>query len=226
MKAGVLGIGAGDFRRIDSFLTTRQQDETELKTRVEVTGVRQTPDGLTITEGRAAAERLTETESVQLEGASLLVSAETEKTTQYTEFASVSGEFIVVTSGAGTFLFDALSDRFEATVGRASIDLDAVVATYPDATPWKVGFYGHSDSAQNGVIHGESVLEDSVFGGALASISKNQLGLEFDHDGAPVKMAVTQSGYIEVYQPSNYGTAEFADFVQDVILPHAAFPDD
>lgn len=84
-----------------------------------------------------------------------------------------------------------------------------------------MGFYGHEGPAENGVVHGESVLEDSVFGEALESSKKNQLGLKIDHDGREFKMAITRSGYVEVYQPANLDTAEFAAFVRDEVLPHA-----
>jgi len=37
-----------------------------------------------------------------------------------------------------------------------------------------------------------------------------------------MKYNVTESGYVEIYQPSNYEEAEFAEFVVEDVLNHAS----
>lgn len=195
------------------------EDGYELTTQVEVTGVRRTPSGLEVTEGRAAAEYLTDREKVSMNGSGISRSTEPAKTTRYTEFLVVDGEFVVVQNARGRFLFDILEDRHEVTIERASIDLDHLLDRYGDGTPWKVGFRGHTDVAENGVIHGESVLADELFGEALRTAEKNQLGLKFSRDGRTMKMMATASGYLEIYQPSNFTANEFCTFLTSEVRP-------
>lgn len=219
MKAGVIGLAVSDLGRINSYTTTRTEDGEELTTRVEVTGIRQTPDGREITEGRAAAERLTEQESIQLSGEDITVTEEATVTPRYTEFFAVDGEFIVVRSGDGAFLFDEFERRYGTGVSRGRIDLDALLTAFSDATPWKVGFYGHGEDAENGVIHGENVLTDGEFGEALRTSPKNQLGLKVSRNDSTLKMVATASGYVEVYQPSNFDGNQFCEFLKKDIIP-------
>lgn len=221
MKAAVIGRVDGEFTRVEPFQRATPNGNVDLSEGIEVTSVQRTPDGLDIDAGRAASQSVSERESVNFDDGSITVTSVEEPVTKYTEFFAVPGELVGVDSGGGTFLFDLLSASTGATVERCRFDLDGFAAAFPDATPWKVGFYGHEGPAENGVVHGESVLEDSVFGEALESSKKNQLGLEIDRDGRAFKMAVTRSGYVEVYQPTDLATAEFAAFVRDDVLPHA-----
>lgn len=222
MKAAVIGQVDGSFDRVEPVANVVPMNGHELAEQIDVTGVKRTPDGLDIDTGRAASQTVRDREAVTFTNGSISLETESEISTQYTEFFAVPGEFVGVASSSGTFLFDLVAERTDTTISRCEFDLDGLVEAFPDATPWKVGFYGHEGPADNGVIHGESVLEDSVFGTALESSKKNQLGLKLDRDGTEIKMAVTRSGYVEVYQPSDIDTAEFAAFVREDILPHAA----
>lgn len=219
MKAGVIGIVSGSLGRLQSFTTTRTVDGRDLNTRIEVTGVRQTKDGLELTAGRAARERLTDRESVQLNGNGITVTDESAVTTEYTEFIVADGDFVVVQNGTGTFLFETLEREYGVTVTRGAIDLDALLAAFEDGTPWKVGFRGHTDVAEKGVIHGASVLSDEMFGDALRTAEKNQLGLEFPYNGSSMKMMATASGYVEVYHPRNFDGNQFCEFLQTDVIP-------
>lgn len=224
MKAGVIGLLSSDLERLRSFSSTWTENGVELETRLEVTGVKQTPDGLEITQGRAAAEQLSEERSVQIDDEISVVETE-QVETQYTEFALVDGEFLVVQSSRGAFLFDLLEREYGVGVTRAHIDLDSFLTRFDNATPWKVGFYGHGDDAENGVIHGESVLSDGEFGRALRSSRKNQLGLKLPRNGSTLKLTATESGYVEIYQPSNYTENQFCDFLRSDIIPVTSPPE-
>lgn len=220
MKSAVIGRIDGNLDRIEPLRAIRDVDENELRDQIDITGVKRTPDGLDINEGRAAREEMVDAEKIVLGTDAISQVTEAERTTRYTEFLAVPDEFIGVASGSGTFLFDLLEAENGVDVSRVEVDIDEFAAVFPDATPWKVGFYGHGEQAENGVVHGENVLEDDDLGGVLANTKKNQLGLRMDYDGREFKMAITRSGYVSVYQPSNLDSAEFAEFIVDKILPH------
>lgn len=221
MNAAVIGRVDGEFARVEPTKRVREEDGVELAEQVDVTDVRRTPDGLDINAGRAAAQTLRERESVNLDNGAIEIETVEEPTTRYTDFFAVPGELVGVAGSRGTFLFDLLASETGATVERCSFDLDGFAAAFPDATPWKVGFYGHEGPAENGVVHGEHVLEDGVFGDALQDRKKNQLGLTVDHEGREFKMSITRSGYVEVYRPGDLDLAEFVAFVRDEVVPHA-----
>lgn len=219
MKSAVIGRVDGDLSRINPVRKIRDAKD-DLRDQIEITGVKRTPDGLDINEGRAAREEMTKTERVSLDGDSITVASEPEKRTSYTEFLAVPDEFVGVDTKQGMFLFDLLESETGVSVDRVQVDIDEFAAAFPDATPWKVGFFGHGEQAENGVIHGENVLDDDEFGGVLAGTKKNQLGLRMAYDSREYKMTITRSGYVSVYEPSNLDSAEFAEFVVDKILPY------
>jgi len=222
MKAGVIGLPKGDFALIESFEQQISEDP-ELFQCVEVQRTQNTDSGLTVQKGRAATQRLDEKESVEIVNGSIRVQNRSQPVTRYTEFVAVPGHFVAVSNGGGTLAFDLLGD--EVAIERADIDLDRYFETQQDehdATPWKAGFYGHLGNAEKGVVYGEGVLEDSDFGRAVAGSQKNQLGLSYSRGEELMKVNVTESGYVEVYQPSNYEEAEFAEFVVEEVLNHAS----
>lgn len=220
MQRGVLGRIDGTLGRIDSFSRTRRVDGRELTDVVEVAGVKRTAGGLDITRGRAATQDVAETETVSLEGGTISVGSDATVETSHTEFLAAGDEFAAVASGDGAFAFDLLGERFGATIERAAVDLDALWVSLGDATPWKVGFYGHDGPVENGVVHGEHVLEDGVFGSALADLRKNQLGVAVEFDGEEYRFVVTRSGYLELYHPREFAASDFAGFVVETVLPH------
>jgi hypothetical protein len=222
MNRGVLARVDGSLGRLGSFARIRREEGEELKELVDVESVKRTPDGLDITSGRAANQELRETESVSLANNEISVSATSEITTNHTEFLTAGDEFAAVKSGDGTFAFDLLGDELGAELTRADIDLDSFWLSLDDATPWKVGFYGNDGPVENGVVHGESVLDDGVFGTAIADLKKNQLGARVNVDGQEYKFVITKSGYLELYQPREVDAATFAEFVVDHVAAHTS----
>lgn len=222
MNRGVIAGLSDELQRIEPFSTSRSADGVELTDQVDVNGVKRTTGGLDITFGLAATQDRQETESVALQNGTIDVSTTTGVETTCTEFLSVSGEFVSVSSSDGAFAFSLLDSRYDVGISRAELDLDSFWQDTPDATPWKVGFYGNDGPVENGVVHGEDVLEGGVFGQAIADLQKNQLGVSFDRDGDTYKLMLTSSGYVDVYQPTTLSKAEFAQFVVKEVLPHCS----
>lgn len=226
MKAGVIGVPDYDFDEISSFSSTKQEGDTELEACLEV---RQTEydafDGYTVQTGRAAREEIVQSDQVSIEGGSISVGETDTVETRYTDFVAVPGEVVAVANGRGTFAYDMIaSQTAAATISRAEIRLDRFADTMDDLSetppvPWQVGFYGRSGEAEKGVIYGDLVLEDGNFGSELQKAPKNQLGLIVDTDDN-IKLTVTSSGYIEIYQPSNYDAIDFSEFIVNHVIPN------
>lgn len=220
MKSAVIGRVESDLQRVEPVRRQRTVGSPTLYDQIDVTGVKRTPAGLDITEGCAARQVETTAEQVVLDTGGIRTEQGKEVTTKYTEFIAVPSEFVGVGTNKGSFLFDLLEADRDTPISRVAVDIDEFAAAFPAATPWKVGFYEHGANAENGVIHGENVLEDEQFGGALATSKKNQLGLRLTHNDQQFKILITKSGYLSVYEPTNLDTTEFAQFVIDKILPH------
>lgn len=221
MKRGVLGLMRQDLPPLQSHRETRTVDGVELRDQISVAGVQRTANGTDITEGRAATQSLGEQESVQLTADDVVVDGTDDVRTRHTQFASVPGEFVVVENAAGTFLFDLIESQTGGAVERATLDLDAFLDALPDPQLWKVGFYDRDGGAESGVVHGDDVLDDGAFGAALESLPKNQIGVDTAFDGTEYKLDVARSGYVEVYRPSDVDTAEYVEFLREVVVPHA-----
>jgi hypothetical protein len=221
MQRGVIGRIDGGLGRIDSFSRTREEDGFELSETVDVTRVKRTPGGLDVTLGQAARQEVAEREAVTLSNGGISTSTDVGVETSHTDFLTVGDEFAAVGSSDGTFAFDLLAERFGVDVARASVDLDSLWAGLDAPTPWKVGFFGNDGPVENGVVHGEDVLEDGVFGRAISELEKNQLGVLIEDGDRSFKFLITASGYLELYQPRDLETAGFAEFVAENVLPHA-----
>lgn len=225
MRRGVIGLPVGDVPRMQPYRRTRTEKGTDLVDRIAVSGVQRTRNGTDITEGRGATQSVGMTEAVDLSSDDIAVEEREGVQTRQTSFASVPGEFVVVSDSRGTFLFDLIADATPGTVERATLDVDGLVGALPDPTLWKVGFYDRDGGAENGVVHGDDVLGDDAFGDALAGLPKNQVGLNVTMDGTDYKLNVARSGFVELYRPSDVSTAEFVEFLREHVVPHASLPD-
>ena len=91
-----------------------------------------------------------------------------------------------------------------------------------DIDIWKVGFYETHKLAENGVVHGNSLLSDEDIGTVLNNSKKNQLGIDYSFNGQPVRVFIAESGYVEIYQPNNFSSMEFATYIRDQIIPNTS----
>jgi len=228
MKAGVIGLIHGDFEKLESFHHVKERGGSEIRESIEVRQTYTNLSGHPIGQsGRAAVQRVTDSEEVQIsDDGSISVTESSELTTHYTEFLVVPGEFVVTRSRAGSFIFDLIESEFDVTIESARLNLKSYASTKPEAEPWKIGFYGKQGNAENGVVHGDQLLNDQELGMVLADSPTNQLGLEYTKGEQLVKIFATESGYVEVYQPNNYDSAEFLNFVSDEIIEHVKTEED
>ena len=230
MRAGKLGIPDYDFEPIESFSEVMPVDESqELTACLEV---RRTDEvnGVVFQEGRAAIQEFTSQDRVEIdtESDSISVSENTNIVeTNYTEFVLVPGAFVAVDSSSGTFAFNLISNQTDAaTISPATIDLNGFANSYNGqsgkgtATPWQVGFYGNSGQTEKGTVYGDDIFDDSTIGTLAQRLPKNQLGLDMQLENENIRITVTESGYVEIYQPSNYDSKEFTEFILEHLLEH------
>ena len=221
MKAGVLGIVRDDFEVVDSFSETVEQNGRELERVLDVGRVFSLPSGEVAFEGRAAVEREVNRTTTELDFGEVRVEETPTTETRVTELAGVPGEFVVVGSGKGTFGFDLVSRDTGADIERASLDLSGFLDAQTDAEPWRAGFYDNDGNCENGVLHGTDLLADDELGRVLRDARLNQLGLDCSYDDRSLKMTASESGYVEVYRPSDFETEDFLQYVLEEVVPHA-----
>lgn len=221
MKAGIIGLPSGDFDDIESVVKTETESGYELTDCIEVRQRGTSDSGHDVVIGRAASEQIDEEQQIEITDGSISVVERPEVKKRYTDFISVPGEFVVVSSGQGAFAFDLIGKQVNRYIERANINLEGFYNSLDDVSPWQVGFYGHQGNADTGVVYGDAVLDDSDFGGLLAGMEKNQIGLDYPRNGEMIKMTASQSGYVEIYQPGNYDALDFADYIIEDVLPYA-----
>lgn len=218
MRAGVLGTVSGDFRYVDSYSDTVETAGEELDRYMDVHRVFSLPDGQWAFAGVAAREVRRTDDVATIGDDGVTVNSETRTETVHTEFAGVAGEFVVVASSKGTFAFDLLGMEADVAVERATVDLDSVYETTADARAWRAGVAGDGDGV-SGVFHGQDLRERNDLEQLRSEGTLSQLGLEYDYDGDALKMTATRSGYVEVYQPSSFGTEAYLTYLADEISP-------
>lgn len=219
MKAGVLGEITGTFDDVPSFVETSVKDGVEYARSLQVKNTGTLVSGARYFEGEAAIQDIDETERVAIDSESgdITVSEKGIKTGKYANFVIISDEIMTVGSGSGTFAFRLLQEAHPGVnVERVELDLNAYADDYYSAdevNPWQVGFYGNIGDAEKGVVYGDDVFSDTQIGEVLERSQLNQLGLEYPMLGQDLKVTMAESGYIEVYNPSNYETSEFAEYI-------------
>ncbi|RBI59994.1 hypothetical protein DMJ13_20115 [halophilic archaeon] len=221
MKAGVLGVGQGEFGEVESTFEEIHQDGYTFKQCLEIQQSDTTDKGRKVQIGEAATQRIENKETITITDDNGITASEApEKDTRFTEFLAVPDEFVVVKSGSGTFAFNLIQQQYPGSnIERAELDLNEFAEDYYEASnPWKVGFYGNLGNAEKGVVYGEDVFGDDEIGEVLDRSQLNQLGLQYEYEDQPLKMTMAESGYVEVYSPSNFDEFDYVDYIADEIL--------
>ncbi|MFW5955981.1 MAG: hypothetical protein ACOCQY_01110 [Halorhabdus sp.] len=220
MKAGVIGVVDGSFRKVGSTTETVTRDGQTLGRALEIDRVFSLPSGSMAFSGRAAAERIHNGREATIRDGQISVTERNGVVTDMTEFVGVTGEFVVVESGDGAFAFDLIANETDTAIERATLDLDAFYSAHGEATPWKAGFYANGPGGMNGIFHGQDLRENHDIEAILENSRLNQVGLRYLFGDDEVKMTAARSGYVEVYQPSEYDSADYLDYVREQIVPH------
>ncbi|WP_327051159.1 hypothetical protein [Halomicrococcus gelatinilyticus] len=220
MNAGVIGLVEGDFQAVDSFSDTVVEGDRELTRTLDVGRVFSLPSGDIAFEGRAAVERTAERATAELDYGEVRLRETNETETRVTGFVGVPGEFVVTESGAGRFAFDLIARDTGTDVERATFDLDGFLDAHADADVWKAGFSGADGSAESGLFHGSDLLADDDLAHLVRRGDLNQLGLEYGYDEDDLKMTAAKSGYVEVYRPAAFDSADFLAYLLDEVVPH------
>lgn len=228
MKAGILAVISGEMNDIESFHKSQESDGTTFtrSLQLEIEGYTEAGDPIYV--GEAAHQTVEETKTVSInpETGEIVVSEEPRREGKYTEVIVVPNTFAAVSSGAGEFAFELIQETNPGTsVNRASLDLTQFAKDYydrPEVNPWQVGFYGNIGEAEKGVVYGEDVFDDSEIGEVLERARVNQLGLRYEVRGKEVKVTMSESAYLEVYQPSTFSSEDYANYIINDILPIAS----
>lgn len=136
-----------------------------------------------------------------------------------TQFVTIPGEFIVIGNSNADFAFDIIGQATESMIEPVEFKLDATLDDYANSqgSVWMSGFYGNDGAADTGVAYGNDVVNDDELGKIVNDSNNNQLGLTFEKGEDEVKMMITESGYLRIYSPSDYGTPSFVRVVKEFI---------
>lgn len=224
MKSGILGLVHGGFEDINPTVSTIEHDGEELQRCIEISQEFTLDSGVRIQIGNVAREEYVKRERSKIENGRVHVDSAHEKQTDHTRFVAISDEFLILDSSSGQYAFDILGRETEALIERAEIDLDSFVSDHAEATYWQFGFYGTGLNADNGVFYGLDIAEEPSAEPFIGSSSANQIGVEYLYQDTPVKAKITESGFVEVYQPSEWESSEFSQFVLDEISTYVRSP--
>lgn len=223
MKGGAIALPTEGGRLTDeAFPYTRKEADEKLLSTLDLDGRVQDLEGFEITTGTVVHEFLNEhtDHDIRADGA-VSTSERTQVEAQTTEVVYVQDEFLITESTGQEFAHDAIEAGLgEDTVVPGHIDLVSFAESHPDAKPWMGGFYGRDAPVDAGTAFGE-YDEDDELHDVVAEAELNQLGLKHvEFNGRLLKIRLTESGYVEVYDPSDVGTVEFSRFIRDRVLPH------
>ncbi|WP_435332853.1 hypothetical protein [Haloarchaeobius sp. TZWWS8] len=226
MDSGLI-YKVGDGKQMNSFRNfvelPDQEEFDTLSHAVDIVNNISLPDGRTGQVGRAAAEQIGEVDDVQILEDGITNVAKKEKVTKYTDFLYLPGSFLAVQSSSGSFATEVINRHSPVTPLASTLDLESLLEENlrdDDFSLWKLGFYGNHGQAENGVVHGSNVLGDKDFKEIFNSTKTNQLGFDYTYKNKEMRIFLAESGYVDVYQPSNFSTREFFQFVDHEIVPH------
>jgi len=218
MEAGILGLLNAPTETIEQFNGHVTQDGIDYQYSVVPQQSLHHPSlNKSIQTGHAAMEVPKETEEINITDGEISQDTGITTNTKYTNWFLLPGDLLVVENSTGRFLYELIASELGWQVDRAELDLTTMTADYEETEVWQVGFYDHLGTAQKGVVYGDDVVDDQDIGDALADARVNQLGLDYPYQQDSIKVTLTESGYVELYQPSSYDTADFAAYLHDEI---------
>lgn len=224
MKAGILGLVHGEFGPLEDTIETVDQEGAELKRCIEIESTVTLDSGQEIQIGNAAKEEYVKEDTTEIRNGSIRTETERRIETDKTNFIVVPGELVVVGSAKGTFAFDLIGRQVGALIERAEINLEAFVEERESASFWQYGFYNTGMNAENGVVYGNAIEDVGTVQDFMSSATPNQIGFDYLYGDKPVKAKMAESGYVEVYQPSDWESTEFIQFVLEEISPYIRSP--
>lgn len=223
MKAGIVGLLNSVEAPIDKVIGTANRDGIDYQYCIKPDDTFR-PDGLgkPVQTGEAALEIPEQVDQKLIENDDIIEETRTKTRTIHTHWLLIPDEIAVIENSDGQFFYDLLGAEFNCDANRAKLDLTSMRSDYEDTALWQAGFYDRLGTAQKGVVYGEDVLDDEDIGDPLRDAQINQLGLEYEYDGNQMKITLTESGYIEVYQPTEFDSGEFATYLQNQIRQYVA----
>jgi hypothetical protein len=224
MKAGKIAEVKGSFENIptNEYPKTYKTTSGETLSSTLVVGqVGQDLEGNRLISGEAGDEEVTEVKHIRIDSdtGKITQMSDAEIVTNYTEFISSPGEFVVVETLDDAFAFEMIADATETEIEATELDLQSFADSHPDASLWMSGFYNHPGNADNGMVYGDDVNNDADLGDVLENSDKNSLGVKMHFRAKQLKLMLTESGYVEVYE-SDFSSMEFAALLREEILPH------
>lgn len=223
MQSGLVAKVHGDFDSIpeDNFPIVRGNG---LKTSLSIRDRTQNESGDTILTGVAAEEKRTDEETSEItdDGRIRDGISQTRTETIFSQFVTIPGEFVVIGSSNAEFALELIGKSTNSAVSAFNFNLNAIANDYADdrANIWMTGFYDYDGNANTGVAYGDDVYDDADIGPIVRDGLMNQLGMTIERGESEVKLMITESGYIRVYSPSEYGTPSFVRLVKEFITEY------
>jgi hypothetical protein len=223
MNSGVLATGKSVPETVHEFDRIASYSDGEFREILKVNQEYKNLSNKTIGYfGEAAIEKPVSREETVVDDSGNISTETTQETVwNHTEFLLSPGEFVVIGNSDGLFLTDLIGQQADTMLERASVNLDAYLKNErSEASTWKYGFFGRDQNARKGTIYGDDLLDDGDIGRVLIDNSINQVGLTYERNGQQMKTSVTRSGYVEVYQPSEFDDVDYIEYLSDEISPY------
>ncbi|WP_232508500.1 hypothetical protein [Haloarcula marismortui] len=108
------------------------------------------------------------------------------------------------------------------TIHPAQVDLESFAAAHHNADPWMGWFRASDGPIDSGAAYGDIDSEPDL-AEFIHSNENSQLGLtNLKYDGRLLKLVLSESGWLAIYDPKDMDTIEFTRFIHDEVLPHTS----
>lgn len=204
------------------FPLTKSKNGRTLRSTVDEEWTQKAFDGTTLNKGRAAEETLEEIKTTQLTPTGKIEEGqnETDIAVNVTDFLRIPGELIVTRSTHDEFAHNLLRKATGEEIYPAVVDLEGFVEQTPNAEPW-MGWFSDADGPLDaGSAYGDISSEPDIER-YIKEYQNTQLGLQnVEYNGRLLKLVLSRSGWIAVYEPKELGDIEFARFLRERVQQH------
>ena len=224
MKRGGIAVVTDSGHDIEEnqFPTTRTEDGYELQSTIDIDWQQTLLGANQVTYGRIAKESLTDikTTRIRADGGIEVDRDESDVVPHTTEFAHVPGEFVVTESTQDEFADQLLEEATGETIHRAQVDLEAFAKAHPNADPW-MGWSSPGEGPIDSVAAWGDIDSVPDLAKFIDSNEHSQIGLtNLEYDGRVLKLVLSKSGWLAIYDPKDMDTIEFMRFIHDEVLPY------
>lgn len=226
MKSGAINLISESGQSIDqeTFPKEHWKGDEKLLSTLRVERSQQLIDGTTITQGQTAYEETTnvKTHRIRPDGGLEVGRNEQEIEVVLTNFIYIEDEVLLTERTKADTACEMVETATDSIIEPSRIDIESFAGAHAEAELF-LAWIRNEDEELTSVCGVGNITEDTEFERRLEQSESTQLSFDgLEWNGRQLRGTITRSGYVEIYQPHDVDTEEFARFIREEVVQYSS----